>query len=1165
MPHPNLDSFRQDVIDGFRSAPPGRPASRYADYMLLPEAQRSGDELDAVDHEFSARVLEWLGYSVPPCNVQHNRNRVGGIPDHVAEVNGLPVLVWEDKNTTESLTAVHEAQLQRYAEGRTRYAVWTNARRLVAFRVEPAGTMTRLVDVDIHGVCGAQASLETVRDEVETQLAYFKLLVSAQRFTEFESLADDLAVDEQTFLAQASPLTGAQALEAFLGGARGALEGLRLAALAAFKEAVESALGNRSAQTEIVRQWEDAAERYFEGLGALQSTDVGRRIEDIRLQLGNFRDADLNEILGGLPMQAPVRNTTREFATHTQRANGSLLSKRLGSYSSERILDAYQVWREQQSEEENATAEIYAQQVAYVFFVRLFLARILEDKGIITPRLASDGGFQRWRELVASQDIHGQTYLQLVNRRVGLFYQHFFRQPVFDWFVPDDYLLLLTLNFLARWRLDDIDSDVLGFTYENYLDRVIRNKKGHFLTRPEVVELILDLMDYRGPEIIGRRLVDPACGSGSFLVHAARRYRQALAETAPVAGGEGGEVGLARQFIDDVTRLIAGMDIEPFAAYLAELNLLIQLLDDVRILMQAGEPPSLDRFQVYRTDSLDLPDYLLAGMALPQQVNVDAELDEAYALKARQADFQAGFSYVVANPPYINPKQHQPAARYRAEPFFSQHLPGDTNTYLMFLRLGMYLLAEGGRLAMIVPLTLIGDQSAAGIRQLLCLPPRAPTKVVRFYTGNVLFRGVDQATCIVVVDTARERITVGGGMTVEEVRASETAVRSRLVIDATPPTAAWGRSFLVSPDRQPYAVWRQVRGRCGGRLAELLRQSVNCRQGDFNATHVNPCRVGAPTPNALPVYKGENVGRYRLLPATPSDWAVARPAGSLQGPQEAASRTVAELASLSTMEEGVVLRETARLNTRRRLIGTWFERGSQRSMGFSHELWRMTARPGRRNEALSTLGLVNSALVAYLYNLFSTNNHVVMGDLERVPMPDVQSLDAAQLAALVEIALQEHAQFQTGHVEVVDAVPGDDGVVSVDAGLVLQRSGLPQLRMGDLIRRGDIVARQDARIGVLISGGRLTFREGIEAEPYLELLAHAARHSLGEVMETLHVPDVSVAPVFGQRLNEAQWEAQRQWNRCEQAESAIDDWVFDWYRIWSSWRSRISDGLPWAR
>src|SRR5262249_21183387 len=126
-------------------------------------------------------------------------------------------------------------------------------------------------------------------------------------------------------------------------------------------------------------------------------------------------------------------------------------------------------------------------------------------------------------------DIFGETFLALLFRAVSSYYRHFFQQPIFDWFTPDDYELVRLLEHLNRYSFADISADVLGFTYENYVDRFDRSKKGQFLTRPGLVEYMLDVAGYGGRQIIGRRLMDHACGSGTFLLHAVRRLKAELA------------------------------------------------------------------------------------------------------------------------------------------------------------------------------------------------------------------------------------------------------------------------------------------------------------------------------------------------------------------------------------------------------------------------------------------------------------------------------------------------------------------------------------------------------------------------------------------------------------------------------------------------------------
>ncbi len=235
------------------------------------------------------------------------------------------------------------------------------------------------------------------------------------------------------------------------------------------------------------------------------------------------------------------------------------------------------------------------------------------------------------------------------------------RKAIFDWFNPDDFLLVETLEFLCRYNFQHVTSDIIGFTYEEYIERTARNRKGHFLTRQDVVEYMLDLLDYGGPQVIGRRILDPACGSGSFLVHAARRYRQALLTYFYNTYGLATEQDierrpdlrqqLARQYLNDLSSLFYGTELNPFACYLAEMNLLIQGLDDLVVLQHAGDSQPVERFQIYNTDSLDLPREVLdstdiagtvGNIFVPDRLS-DRLTDEAYPMKAKLDEYADGF------------------------------------------------------------------------------------------------------------------------------------------------------------------------------------------------------------------------------------------------------------------------------------------------------------------------------------------------------------------------------------------------------------------------------------------------------------------------------------------------------------------------------------------
>ena len=100
--------------------------------------------------------------------------------------------------------------------------------------------------------------------------------------------------------------------------------------------------------------------------------------------------------------------------------------------------------------------------------------------------------------------------------------------------------------------------------YETGLSLVERKKRGHFSTPPLLVEHILDACGY-SPEtdLTHLRVLDPACGSGNFLVGAALRLMVF-----------GKRAGLSHQErISLVERNLWGFDPDPVSCFLAEMQL----------------------------------------------------------------------------------------------------------------------------------------------------------------------------------------------------------------------------------------------------------------------------------------------------------------------------------------------------------------------------------------------------------------------------------------------------------------------------------------------------------------------------------------------------------------------------------------------------------------
>lgn len=1203
-------SFQTNVIHRFR-VPLSGTTYDYPTYLTTP---RTGDEANAVDMLFTPLVLEWLGFTASDWT--YNQTIPGqriNRPDFVVHGTVGWAFIWENKNTSESFEQKHLVQMGRYSAGSAGYAVWCNLRRIIAGRFHTHDTLHFETLADIHV---ARLFHEHPTDEeIEaqgTQLALFKLLFSKRRFTHFTELLNRIAIPEELFLERAISLEDHATLNTFITGSRMALSHLHLAAFARIQESLNTQQKFRDEEEMLQQEWQEACERLIQQVSFHRTAADDPYRENIQPimrhltpRLGYLIPTDfqsvehaLQTVTGSLSLS--LRGYLNNWMERATRINAAMASLRFHTKGLA-IAESYQIWSERQSDPEDVQPDIYAEQVAYVLFIRLLLVRVLEDKRMITPRLASDGGFLDWISYVARNfaelkdiGVLHEQYYDLLSRKAGRYYLHFFQQEVFDWFVPDDFLLVETLDFLCQYHFAHINSDIIGFTYENYIERRTRNRKGHFLTPPDVVDTMLDMMDYQGTAILGRKLLDPACGSGSFLVRAARRYRETLIQSLcqqhnispdslTIEAQPEVRQLLAQQFIEALTTCFFGMELNPFACYLAEMNLLIQALDDMLVLHQAQGTSPIERFEVYNTDSLSLPqevvDYdQLHGMpSIPHRLS-DHLLDEAYALKAREGVYRQGFFYVIANPPYIARRRETFATEHiRQSPFFRSVLSGDTNTYLLFLRLGLYYLADYGHMVYIVPLTLLGDSSARAARHTMT-SEFALHSLIRFYRGDVLFKGVDQSVVIIRLSkTASEPVTrIYGGYTLDEVRESETTVSTQAIIHAVPPDTPWNGSWLVAPNQHTYDIWHHATnvGNNGNyTLDRLLNDTFEWKQGDVNATHLNPFRVGSShqrgTSGVAAVYKGENISLAAPLPPEPADYAhiPSVPHGStLQG----VGSVLHQIAHISSVEKGIVLRQVARLNTRTRLVATWFERDRIRPTVFTNELWRMLLRSTSTEEqGKAVLAVLVSNTIAYLLNIFSSNNHVNKDDINRIPIPNPQTFPVTHLATYTDMLLTRRANLEMSYVRPygIELPSTETERLYVSPVAVVTTTTRPTVSLHVLIQRG-IVSNSDNptyRISTLLR------RQAIQCtnaalKPVLDLFLQAPSHQdiIWDDAQSWILPDPVAASDWLTDYTTITCQAQTSWqDYCDQLKQ-IDETVMDWYGFLHPLRDAIRHGVPWA-
>lgn len=325
-------------------------------------------------------------------------------------------------------------------------------------------------------------------------------------------------------------------------------------------------------------------------------------------------------------------------------------------------------------------------QAAVAWIIATVFIRFCEDNGLLVgaeldgarvslPWIAAPGdGLERAVEneaaFYAAEPTHtGRDWLQHAFRTLGALPAG---RPLVDpdhsavWRAPisaaaADALLAFFRRTTADGALvhDFSDSELgtrfLGDLYQDLSDYA--KKTYALLQTPDFVEeFILDLTLTPAIEefgLAGLKLIDPACGSGHFLLGAFERLVKEWSEFAP--GFERGE--RVQRSLDS----IHGVDLNPFAIAIARFRLTVAAIRAARIPTLVAAPAF--KFRLAIGDSLLGSEEPNAGLDLGD--------DEYFEYNSEDLREYAGilqgdqYHVVVANPPYITVKDKSLNQRYR--------------------------------------------------------------------------------------------------------------------------------------------------------------------------------------------------------------------------------------------------------------------------------------------------------------------------------------------------------------------------------------------------------------------------------------------------------------------------------------------------------------------
>jgi type I restriction enzyme M protein len=259
-----------------------------------------------------------------------------------------------------------------------------------------------------------------------------------------------------------------------------------------------------------------------------------------------------------------------------------------------------------------------------------------------------------------------------------------------DVFAPRDTIaldansLVYVVGELQNYSITEADRDAVGEAFEVFIGPALRGAEGQFFTPRNVVRMLISILNPQP----GERIIDPACGSGGFLIMALEHvWRQVEAE-----GAEKGwsAVQVDRKKRNVSSRYFRGIDKDSFLSKVTKAYMAI--IGDGR-----------------------------GGVSCDNSLLPPARWEAA-----TRASVELGaFDVVLTNPPFGSKiritgtetlGQYDLARKWKrqrktGELEETEDLRADQAPQILFLERCLQLLKDGGRLGIILPESILGNPS----------------------------------------------------------------------------------------------------------------------------------------------------------------------------------------------------------------------------------------------------------------------------------------------------------------------------------------------------------------------------------------------------------------------------------------------------------------------
>lgn len=321
--------------------------------------------------------------------------------------------------------------------------------------------------------------------------------------------------------------------------------------------------------------------------------------------------------------------------------------------------------------------EVLAQQLINLIFCKIYDERFTEPENIVTFRAGVD----------EEPKVIKERILNLFNE-VKRKYKEVLDSS--DAIILDTNSIVYVVGELQNYCLIEAERDVIADAFEVFIGHALKGGQGQFFTPRNVIKMMVDILDPGDEDLI----IDPACGSGGFLIESLRHIWTKLDEEGKKFHWS--KINLQEEKMAVAINNIRGIDKDSFLSKVAKAYMAI-----------IGD----GKGGIFCEDSLERPD----------------NWGEVTKTKVHLGDF----SILLTNPPFGSKipvrgeeklKQFEFGYKWKFDKEIkkwvkTEKLKKQEEPQVLFVERCLSFLKEGGRMAMVLPSGILGNEQESYLRQ----------------------------------------------------------------------------------------------------------------------------------------------------------------------------------------------------------------------------------------------------------------------------------------------------------------------------------------------------------------------------------------------------------------------------------------------------------------